>query len=90
MPMKITKMERNTKQLKKKWSAAISKVLVGKTIKEIRYLTDQEQEQFDWLDSSVVIVFTDGSWIIPMSDDEGNNAGAMMTSDPKMETIPVI
>jgi hypothetical protein len=81
---------RNTKELKKKWSAAISKILVGKTIKSIRYLTDQEQEQFDWLDSAVVIIFTDGSWIIPMSDDEGNNAGAIQTSDPKLETIPVI
>jgi hypothetical protein len=81
---------RNTKALKKKWSAAISKVLVGKTIKQIRYLTDQEQEQFDWLDSAVVIIFTDGSWIIPMSDDEGNNAGAIQTSNPELETIPVI
>ena len=81
---------RNTKELKKKWSAAISKILVGKTIKEIRYLTDQEQEQFDWLDSAVVIIFTDGSWIIPMSDDEGNNAGALQPSNPELETIPVI
>ncbi len=81
---------RNTKALKKKWSAAISKVLVGKTIKQIRYLTDQEQQEFDWLDSAVVIIFTDGSWIIPMSDDEGNNAGAIQTSNPELETIPVI
>jgi len=81
---------RNTQALKKKWSAAISKILVGKTIKEIRYLTDQEQEQFDWLDSAVVIIFTDGSWIIPMSDDEGNNAGAIQTSNPELDTIPVI
>ena len=81
---------RNTKALKKKWSAAISKVLVGKTIKQIRYLTDQEQQEFDWLDSAVVIIFTEGSWIIPISDDEGNNAGAIQTSNPELETIPVI
>jgi len=42
-----------------------------------------------WYSRAPVIVFTDGSWIIASSDDEGNEAGALFTSAPKMNVIPV-
>ncbi len=52
---------------------------VGKTIKTIRPLTKEECEDcawdFDHEDYAVVIIFTDGSGFIPMSDEEGNGAG---------------
>jgi hypothetical protein len=28
-----------------------------------------------------IIFFNDGCWIMPVSDDEGNNAGALFTYD---------
>jgi hypothetical protein len=58
--------------------------LTGKTIKKIRPLTPTEVESYGWEYGSevpFVILFNDGSWIMPVSDDEGNNAGALFTYD---------
>ena len=52
---------------------------VGKTIKTIRPLTKEECDDsawdFDHEDYAVVVIFTDGTGFIPMSDEEGNGAG---------------
>ena len=66
-----------------------AKVLVGKTIKEVRYMTDEEAKDFMWYKKPIVIVFTDGSYIIPQMDDEGNGGGALYGSDDKL-TFPTI
>lgn len=76
--------------LVKQWERDINKFLKGKTIKEVRYMTEAETKQSYWYKRPVVIIFTDGSYIIPMADDEGNDGGAMSTSDKELPTIPVI
>ena len=56
--------------------------LIDKTIKKIRPLTPAEIESYGWDYGSevpFVIFFNDGSWIMPVSDDEGNSAGALFT-----------
>ena len=75
---------------KKTWGQKCSEVLVGKTIKEVRYLTKKEQEDLGWYDSSLVIFFTDGNYIFPSQDDEGNGAGSLFTSFESISTIPTI
>lgn len=55
--------------------------MVGKTIASIRPLTSSEIENMGWYEGSeiaFVVMFTDGSWFVPMSDDEGNSSGALM------------
>jgi hypothetical protein len=80
-----------TKQdYKKDWGERCAKHLVGKTIKKVGYLTEKEKESMYWHTTSLVIEFTDGSYIFPMTDDEGNGAGALATSFEGLETIPVI
>jgi len=37
-----------------------------------------------------VIFFSDGTYIFPSCDDEGNNAGALFTSDKENDVLPVI
>lgn len=74
----------------KKWEIFISKFLVGKTIKKIEYLTKEEARECGWNSIPLVIIFDDGSYIFPMSDDEGNNGGAMATSSKELPTIPVM
>lgn len=77
-----------------RWGCESSKFLVGKTIKSVRYLTPSELEAcFGTSDMSspLLIEFTDGHYMFPMSDDEGNNAGALATSHQGMlSTIPVV
>ena len=53
--------------------------LKGKTVARVRPMSKKEMDMYLWDGSEVpfVIFFTDGSYIIPMSDDEGNGAGAL-------------
>jgi hypothetical protein len=88
----MTPQERKEYELgiAEKWNKKVGDFLIGKTIKSVRYMTNEEMEDFMWYRKPVIIDFTDGSWIIPQSDDEGNNGGALYTSDEKMSIIPAI
>ena len=66
-----------------------AKVLVGKKIKAVRYMTDKEAEDSMWYNKPLVIIFEDGTYIYPMRDDEGNDAGSIFGSDDSL-TFPVI
>ena len=69
------------------WEKDINKNLKGKTIKCVRFMTNDELDEFGWWKKSLVIEFTDGSWLFPMSDDEGNDGGSLATSIKGFETI---
>lgn len=72
------------------WTDQAAKNLVGKTISEVRYLNKDELEGLGWDSSALVIFFTDGTYVFPSSDDEGNSPGALFTNFEGLETIPVI
>ena len=65
--------------------------LKGKTIKKVEWLGKPDMENLMWYKRPVMIHFTDGSFIIPMSDDEGNDGGSLMYQDKegKNDTIYV-
>lgn len=65
-------------------------MLVGRTITKAEYLSADEAKSLDWFYRSLVITLDDGTVLIPMSDDEGNNAGAIMTTNEGCPVIPVI
>lgn len=72
------------------WNLECNKHLVGKTIKNVRYMTDKEMNDMGWYKKPLVIFFNDGSYMYASSDDEGNDAGALFTSIEGLETIPTI
>lgn len=74
----------------KKWEDRCSAVLVGKTIKSVRYQFTCEMKDLGWSKKSLVIFFTDGSFIFPSMDEEANNAGTFLTSFKGLEGIPTI
>lgn len=86
--MQLDKM--NYEQSKAHWGGLASKFLVGKTIKLVRYMTDEELDSMGWDTANLVIFFTDGSHIFASMDDEGNDSGVLFTSDPDIECIPSI
>ena len=45
--------------------------LNGKTVVDVRYMTEEEVENMGWGRKAIVIIFNDGSYIFPSSDDEG-------------------
>ncbi len=65
-----------------------AQVLVGKKIKEVRYMTDAEAEGAMWYSKPLIIIFEDGTSIFPMADDEGNDGGSIFGSDDSL-TFPV-
>lgn len=68
-----------------------NKYLKGKTIKEVTWLSEKDMETMMWYKRPVMIHFTDGSFVIPQSDDEGNDGGSMYYQDEKVsDTIYVL
>ena len=61
---------------------------MGRTIKTVRYLT--KEEAGDWWKIPIAIQLDNGKWLTPMSDDEGNNGGAIHTTIKGLPCIPVI
>ena len=76
---------------KKEWSNRFA-FLYGKKIVGVRYLTQEETEASGWYSSPIVIELSDGSALIPQSDDEGNDGGALWiaNSKGKEDLAPVI
>ncbi len=78
------------KPVEQYWTEKIAKRLVGKTIKRIEYISQDEMETNLWYKRPISILLDDGNWITPMMDDEGNDGGAMSTTFEGLNTIPVI
>ena len=83
-------MEPSNAELKKEWGQLAAQLLVGKTIKKVTYMTAKEQDSFMWNQSAVVIELNDGTLLWPSADDEGNDAGALFTTNKNLPVIPVI
>ena len=77
--------------LREHWGNLASNYLVGKTIRRVRYLDDREREDIGWIHSGLVIEFTDDHWIVAMSDNKGEDAGAVWTSSQsELNVLPTI
>ena len=76
---------------KSRWAKEFNH-LVGLKIVGIRYLTKEETDASGWYRSPIVIELSDGSALIPQSDDEGNDGGALWiaNSKGKEDLAPVI
>jgi len=72
------------------WRQGCLEKLKGRTIVDVCYLTDGEQDDLGWSRKSLVLIFEDGNYIFASSDDEGNDAGALFTSWDDLPTIPVV
>lgn len=79
-----------SKTVEMRWTMIAMNQLRGKTIKTVRYMSEEEAKDHMWSFRPLAIFFTDGSFILPMADDEGNDGGALYTSDEKEPIIPVI
>ena len=73
----------------KKHIDTLNKHMVGQKITDVRWLTKEQTEDIAdyWYNQPIQITLENGVTLVPMSDDEGNEAGAMATNIPKMEII---
>jgi hypothetical protein len=63
------------------------KQLVGKKIASLRYMTKDECEVLGFHKSSIIIRLDDGTWLIPIADDEMNDGGSLYTIGKGEENI---
>ena len=76
--------------LEKGWNEVAQKLLLGKKIVNVRYMTNAEMEDMGWYVRTVAFQTEDGLWFFPSRDDEGNDGGALFTSDEKNSCLPVM
>ena len=72
------------------WTQVAQTALVGRTIVGARYLTNEEARRLGWHTRSVVFELDNGHLVWPSMDDEGNGAGALFTTYPASDTLPVL
>ena len=76
--------------IRESWGFALATALIGRRVTAVRYMTENEMEQYGWTQSTAVITFDDGTEIFASRDDEGNGAGALFTNIIGLATIPTI
>ena len=81
---------KDTKDWDKHWLDEAQEQLLNRKIVEVRYMTHEEMENFGWYNRPVVMVLDDGNMIYPSADDEGNNGGALFTTNDANPCLPVL
>ena len=75
---------------KRIWTEEAGDLLRGRTVIDVRYMTERERKEFNWHASAAVIVFADGLLLYPSVDEEGNDAGVLFTTSEICPVIPKI
>lgn len=60
----------------------------GRIIKEVRYISDEEAGAVGLNNKGLVFTLDNGTLVWPVSDDEGNDSGAIHTSDNECRILP--
>lgn len=80
----------NGRTIEQYWTEHVGEHLIGKTITKVEYIPDFEMEDNMWYKRPIAIQLDYKHWLVPMMDDEGNDGGAISTTFPGLQVIPVI
>jgi len=72
------------------WTEKAKTLLLNKRIMQVRYLSQDEANDLGWTDRSIAFQTNDGTWFFCSADDEGNNGGALFTSNENISCLPVL
>lgn len=73
-----------------RWHKVARSQLLGRKIIEVRYMKQSEAEQMGWHSRPVVFQLDDGNVVYAAADDEGNDGGALFTSNEAEPILPVL
>jgi hypothetical protein len=59
------------------WTREARQLLQGRTIADVRYMTEDEAGRYAWYERPLVLILDDGTELFPSRDDEGNGGGAL-------------
>ena len=74
----------------KRWTKVAKDILLNRKITYVRYLNDEELKEAMWYKKPIAMLLDNGVWIYPSMDDEGNDGGALFTTDEREYCLPVI
>jgi len=81
-------------QYEDKWTGIARQQMHGRKVTGVRYLTADEAKDLGWYYRCIVITLSAKGkpdlLVYPSRDDEGNDAGALFTTDKLQPTIPLI
>ena len=80
----------NGQELTVYWNKRISRLLLGKQIIKVEYMSGKMAKALGWYKRPIQIGLSDGTWLTPQSDDEGNDGGALTTNLKDDPVIPVL
>ena len=63
------------------WTKKSKEVLEGRTIVEVRYLTDEEMEDIGWDSRPIIFILDNGTYCTLSADDEGNDGGVLFYNE---------
>jgi hypothetical protein len=89
MEVSMSSATSGNSELQQYWGKKVENAVVGRVIKEVRYLTEEEQDSLGWCSGSIVLFLDNGDYLLASSDDEGNGPGALFTNIKGLEVIPV-
>jgi len=72
------------------WLKEAKEQLLGRKIVKVRYMTVDEMNDLGWYSRPVVMILDDGNIIYPSRDDEGNDGGALFTTNEANPVLPVL
>ena len=75
----------------KYWNKVANNVLLNRSIVKVEYMQDKECNDYMWFKKPITFVLDNGTRVIAMQDDEGNDGGVLtcLTHD-KEELLPVL
>ena len=73
------------------WTKIASNVLLNRSIVKVEYMEDKECNNYMWYKKPITFILDNGTRVIAMQDDEGNDGGVLtcLTHD-KEEILPVL
>ena len=74
----------------KRWTKIAKDILLNRKIVIVKYMSEKETNEMYWHKSPVCMKLDSGVWIYPSSDDEGNDGGALFTTDDNVPCLPVL
>jgi len=78
--MDFESMAKDPVKLENHWTKKAEKVLLGKRIVKVQYMTADETEDMGWFKRPIAFKLSDDTWVVAQCDDEGNDGGVLTYS----------
>ena len=77
--------------LTEKWTKYAKKRLLDRKIVKVEYMTSDECNEYMWYKRPITFILDNGTRVIAMQDDEGNDGGVLTCLTEKSEDVlPVL